>query len=251
MNRLNRLDGRVPSQPRAIVGSAWPSGLLLPCALLIVSLAILALPSPVRAQYEFETYESSTYDPFAPRQRPAGHLALLLGRLALADDDLDRTYGSVLTYGVRLALTTPNYLRLTLEALYGRKTGNPFYDTPDFVADRPVQLQMVPIRFGIDINFTRHDHYRFYAGPAIQLAWMREEVPSNGDLGSGETDTYTGWGFGWLLRVAPELRLGGTRHAVGLELAWGGSSGKLARQYSRHYMDISGFNLEAYYTLRL
>ncbi len=167
------------------------------------------------------------------------------GAQSLDNDDLDRTYGLLPSFGLGVSWLLVAQTRLVFGVRYARSGGDPYYDMPDFRSDDGATLRAVPVTLGVRGNLNPHSRLRYHLGCALQVAWLQETVPVDGGL-----NRFTGYGVGALLTSGPEWRSRDGRRALGLELAWGGRGGHIDHGADSHDVDLTGIHARLYYVIR-
>lgn len=176
-------------------------------------------------------------------------LSVQAGYTAFSEKDLSDTYGGMPQIGIEASIGTDETARFLLGLRYGRVTGDPFYDTPDFDGEGSARLQAWPLTLGFKIHNDANPRYRLYWGALVEFAWTEEKIPSFDALSDHRIER--GWTKGLLFMVAPEWRSCDQRRAVGLTFLYGGSSGKIGKGYDSYEINAIGTSARLHYTVSL
>lgn len=170
----------------------------------------------------------------------------------LSDQDMENTYSYLPMVGVGYSFIIAPELRTFLGLRYGWKSGDPYHDVPGFEGTQDISVKTVPFLIGLKFNLARSTRVRAQLGLALMLAYTWEQTPPrvdyNGNLDDSASSDILG---GYMFTFAPEWILSPTGNAIGLELGFGGTQGRLDNDTSSHEIDLTGFSARIYYVLGL
>lgn len=188
----------------------------------------------------------------APMQDLVTALSLDVGWSLLNNEDMRRTYGGLPWIQVTADFAVTPYSAIFLAAGYGKRGGDPYYDTIGSDADDALELAMLPLSLGIRTDWSRGGRVGVMTGAGFQLVHAWEQAPVADSLTGAVTDqTCTGWLTGVMLTIGPEWRSRDHRRALGLEVGIGGSKGEVTGASHRHDVDLTGIHSRLYYAFKL
>lgn len=173
-------------------------------------------------------------------------LRFTFGRVQFNDQDMSDTYGGMNGAGAQLAVRIAEATWFYMATGYAEASGNPYYDSPGFDGGDAVTVRTVPLRMGIRDDMVAHPDLAIWWGVAAETSWIREEIPSPVPDAFDSRAREDGWGFGLWLTFGPEYLWSGGDKGVGIEAAWGGSGGEVARGERRHDVNLSGVSVSLY-----
>jgi hypothetical protein len=169
------------------------------------------------------------------------------GFQALADDDMQSTYGMLPMLGLRWTSPLGHGSEFLLGTGYGWDTGNPYYGQADFVTADRAHLHAIPIELGVRMIDFINPRRPFYLGAAIEYLWIREEAPGGDALDGAASGwrRFSGWGWGAKMLAGPEWRIAGGRFSIGCEVSVGIRSLIIRRGYDLQRVNLSGLTTQA------
>jgi hypothetical protein len=182
---------------------------------------------------------------------PIPELSLLLGWNQFTTDDIDDTYGGLLSCGLRFCWTTSDRSEFFLAAQYGAVSGDPYYDVPTFEGFEAAHLRALPLQMGVRWNTTEQTRIRVYFGLAIEAVWAEEETPAISESRRDNMQADSGWVYGFRISLGPEWRSRDENRAVGLEIGYDECGGDIGKGRHRHDLNLSAFGARAYYAIQL
>jgi hypothetical protein len=166
-------------------------------------------------------------------------------------EDMRDSYGGLPMIVAGFSFQTARTSRLFLSVGYGENTGDPYYDTPGISAADQIRVRYAPVQLGMKVDLARSTRIHVFAGAAFEIAWMEETVPLLDDFGRVMPISSSGFNSGYHLVFGPQFVLGRGRHAVGLEVGWGGSKGTVSTKGHHHDIDMTGYRGRLYLALGL
>lgn len=172
--------------------------------------------------------------------------------LALTENDMNDTYGSLPVLGARLSLQVAPDVRFMLGAGYGRAGGDPYSDRPDFEGDDEATLHVVPMQMAVRFAVTPEAPLRLTLGFVLEFTWVRETLPPAlvYESGSADDDTKSGLTRGVGATFGAEWRPWTSAAAIGLEAVATGNSGDIGQSPDRQ-VNLSGAGAHLYFTTGL
>ncbi len=180
---------------------------------------------------------------------PPTYLQAHLGLTGFFDDDLDATYGAMREGGLGLSWPAGTRTRLALNLAYTGGDGDPYYGVEGFGAPDASRLRLVPLTMVVQLDLGGQDALRLTGGLGVQLAWIRERVPT-GEGASG-IEEFDAMGAGLVATLGPRWRLSGGRQMISLDFVIGGAGGELHEGRTRHDIDLRGVGLRLGYGMAL
>lgn len=178
-------------------------------------------------------------------------LELAVAGTVLLNDDLDRTYGHLTTFGLGVTFALGAETRMFLTADYGRRSGDPYYDVAGFDQARANRLQTVPMSWGIRSNFAPLSRIKVLYGAALVVTYVREKAPVLSGTQAAGVITSSGLLTGFKITLGPEWRTRDRSRAVGLEFSYAVSKGHVKSSDLRRRVDLTGFTARLYYAFML
>lgn len=166
-------------------------------------------------------------------------------------EDMRDSYDGLPVIAVGFSFQTTSKARTFLSLGYGENTGDPYYSLPGFSSADIIKVRSVPLQLGMKVDLAQSRRIRVYAGAAFEIAWMEETIPILDDSGSVVNRSASGISSGFHLTFGPEIVLGQSGHAVGLEIGWGGSKGSITTKGHKHGIDLTGYRGRLYLALGL
>lgn len=173
-----------------------------------------------------------------------------LGWRQYSEDDLRDTYDGMWEYGIRFSWIAGRRTWFYLAAQYGRDSGNPYYDTPEFEGFEAAHLRTIPLQMGFRWNGSQKSTLRFLIGAALQLVWAQERYPHVLASGLDGIQTDSGWCPGFRLSLGPEWRLGGGNRGIGLEVGFSRCGGDIGRGGTKHALGMTSFDVQVSFSMQ-
>lgn len=173
----------------------------------------------------------------------------------LIAEDVDETYSHLPMVGAGISLQAAPNLRAFFSVAYGQKSGNPYYDMPDFQTTEEATVKTLPFQVGLKYNLAQSTRVKLYWSLAFLMAWTSEELPGQLDY-AGHVGPVTSSDLttGYVFSFAPEFLLGQSGQSLGAEFGFGGTQGTLDAQNDgthSHEINLTGFFARAYWSIRL
>ena len=207
-------------------------------ALILVCLSLILSP-PLRAEPGREI--GGVPDAEAFRIPPLDFdISLTWGYTIFSAADISDTYDGLYATGLEASASMGGENRFFMAVSRGRTGGNPHYDSPTYTGGDDQDLLYVPVSMGLKVNLSMNPRFRVYAGAAVQLARVEEDVPDPDSPVAGATRTDSGWARGAVFTLAPHWVSRGGAWALGFEFGLCNCSGEVGDGYDRRDVNLAG-----------
>ncbi len=197
------------------------AGFRLSALLLVTLITLIALLTPqlasARGPYPFEAVDDG---PDLPNFSEISFDFELLGSLSyifFTEADMHGTYGGLPILGIEPSIRFSDHARFFISLGHGRRSGDPFYDTPEFDGNVEIDLKATLLLTGLRANISQHPQMPVYIGVALATAWTEESYPRSIFANGTELWKHNDIGTGISMSLNPQWCSREGRLRAGLE----------------------------------
>ncbi len=174
------------------------------------------------------------------------------GLLAFSNSDMSDDYGVLPSARIGLTTSIGRNNEFLFAIGYGKRSTELETGDATFRGSTGIELETIPVIFGIRTNLTGLQFFRMNVGAAVQISRLQETAPyfSTYPYFEGGVSEDVGWGRQLLLTMGPEWRWSDGRFAMGAEFGASLGGGNVDSQYDRD-VSLEGFSGRIYGSWRI
>lgn len=225
----------------------------LSMAVLAGVLALVAIPADAAPPVD-EEFAVSADDEQLDVELPGVTFRLEAGGsgLLLMDDAMNDDYGGLAAGDLTMILEYDERTQFFFGAGWGRRTVDLGEDDPTFETAETLELEMVPVRFGMRTNSSPLRSFRMNLGLFFEVTHLQETAPYftfYPALESGRS-AESGWATRFGLSLGPEWRLADDRWSLGCEVQMATGGGEVGDERDRE-VSLTGFGARVFCAWKL